>query len=101
MYESNNNSNINNDIENLKEELEKKIEIRKNNIIKMNMYINGINENIKKLEELEDKDYKLYLIASLEFIILISLLIIFFFFCISQKFNKRKDNKKGKALPIL
>ena len=101
MYENNNNSNINSDIENLKAELEKKVEIRKNNIFKMNMYINGINENIKKLEQLENKDYKLYLIASLEFIILISLLIIFFFLCISKKFNQRKDNKNGKALPIL
>ena len=101
MYEKNNSANINSDIEKLKLELEQKVEIRKNNNIKMNTYINGINENIKKLELLEEKGYKLYFIAYFEFIILLILLIIFCFFFYNRKKNYRQNTKKEKILPIL
>ena len=100
IYEKDNNSNINKDIEKLKEEFKQKNENKKNNILKMHTYINGINENIKKIEILENRGYKLYLIALFEFIILVVLLIILSYFCFYKKRNLRQEDIKEKVLPI-
>ena len=101
IYEKNNNSNINKDFEKLKKEFEQKKGIKKNNILKMHTYINGINENIRKIEIHENREYKLYLIALFEFIILIVLLIILSFFCFNKNKNLRQKGTKEKELPII
>jgi len=100
QYEKTNNSKFKSDIENLKNELEKKKEIRKTNEIRMNIYINEINKNIKKLEFLENRGLKLYFIAIFEFAILIIILIIFFYLCF-QRMNRKINNKKQMLLPII
>ena len=100
QYEKTNNSKFKSDIENLKNELEKKKEIRKTNEIRMNTYINEINKNIKKLEFLENRGLKLYFITILEFAILIIILIIFFYLCF-QRMNRKINNKKQMLLPII
>ena len=100
QYEKSNNSKFKSDIENLKNELEKKKEIRKTNKIRMNIYINEINKNIKKLEFLENRGLKLYFIAIFEFVILIIILIIFFYLCF-QRMNRKINNKKQMLLPII
>ena len=100
QYEKTNNSKFKSDIENLKNELEKKKEIRKTNEIRMNTYINEINKNIKKLEFLENRGLKLYFIAIFEFAILIIILIIFFYICL-QRMNRKINNKKQMLLPII
>ena len=101
IYEKNNNSNINKDFEKLKKEFEQKKGIKKNNILKMHTYINGINENIKKIEIYENREYKLYLIALFEFIILIVLLIILSLLCFNKNKNLRQKGTKEKELPII
>jgi len=101
IYEKNNNSNINKDFEKLKKEFEQKKGIKKNNILKIHTYINGINENIKKIEIHENREYKLYLIALFEFIILIVLLIILSLLCFNKNKNLRKKGIKEKELPII
>ena len=93
QYEKMNNSQCKKDIENLKNEFNKRIEIKKNDIIKMNTYINGINENIEKLELLENREYKLNIIAMFEFVILIILLMVLFYLCFQRKNMKIKNNK--------
>jgi hypothetical protein len=100
QYEKTNNSKFKSDIENLKNELEKKKEIRKTNEIRKNIYINEINKNIKKLEFLENRGLKLYFIAIFEFAILIIILIIFFYLCF-QRMNRKINNKKQMLLPII
>ena len=98
QYEKMNNSQCIKDIENLKNEYNKRIEVKKNDIIKMNTYINGINENIERLEFLESREYKLNIIAIFEFVILILLLIILFYLCFQRKNINDKNNKKGILL---
>ena len=63
-----------------KNELEKKIVEEKNNLMTLNIYENGINENKKKIEEYLKKQKKLNFIAYLELCILIILLIIYIFY---------------------
>ena len=96
QYEKMNNSQSKSDIENLKNEFNIRMDVKKNNIIKMNTYINGINENIEKLEILESREYKLNFIALFEFVILIVLLIIFSILLI--KGRKNKNNKEDILL---
>ena len=67
----------------------------------MHTYINGINENIRKIEIHENREYKLYLIALFEFIILIVLLIILSLLCFNKNKNLRKKGIKEKELPII
>ena len=98
QYEKMNNSQCIKDIENLKNEYNKRIEVKKNDIIKMNTYINGINENIERLEFLESREYKLNIIAIFEFVILIILLIILLYLYFQRINIKNKNNKKGILL---
>ena len=64
----------------------------------MNTYINGINENIERLEFLESREYKLNIIAMFEFVILIILLIILLYLYFQRINIKNKNNKKGILL---
>ena len=98
QYEKMNNSKCIKDIENLKNEYNKRLDDKKNNIIKMNTYINGINENIEKLEFLENRENKLNTIAIFEFVILNLLLIILIYLCIQRKKIRVRNNKKGILL---
>ena len=98
QYEKMNNSQCIKDIENLKNEYNKRIEVKKNDIIKMNTYINGINENIERLEFLESREYKLNIIAIFEFVILIILLIILLYLYFQRINIKNKNNIKGILL---
>ena len=98
QYEKMNNSQCINDIKNLKKEYNKRLEVKKNDIIKMNTYINSINENIEKLEFYESREYKLNIIAMLELVILIILLIILSYLCFQRKNIKNKNNKIGILL---
>lgn len=63
-YSSNNSL----DYEDMKNELEKNLEMKKNNIIKLHMYESGINENKKKIEKIinKNKNYVSLLIFNLE-----------------------------------
>ena len=83
----------------VKNELEKNLKLEKNNIIKMNMYESGINENKKKIEIILNTDKKLCLIAYLQLGIIITFLVLFIiyhFFKNKIKFNNEEEDNRDK-----
>ncbi len=85
-------SNNNKDYEDLKKELEKNIQLEKKNIITLNLYESGINENKRKIGIIQAQDNKLCLIAYLELGIIITFILLF---CIYYRF-KDKISFEGK-----
>ena len=92
-YSSNNSL----DYEDMKNELEKHLEMKKNNIIKLNMYESGINENKKKIEIIINKDKKLCFIAYFQFGIIITFLVLFIIYCfIKNKINFNTEEEENR-----
>ena len=75
-----------NGYEDLKKELEKNIQLEKKNIITLNLYESGINENKRKIEIIQKQDNKLCLIAYLELGIIITFILLF---CIYYRFKDK------------
>ena len=99
--EKENNTKNKDDIENLKKELNKNIDIKKSNVIKMNNIIKTRNENIDRLKLLEKNVDKLNFIIIFEFIVLVSLLIIFFLLFINRTDNHKKNSNEENLLQII
>ena len=72
--------NNNKGYEDLKKDLEKNIQLEKKNIITLNLYISGINENKKKIEIIQRQDNKLCLIAYLELGIIFIFILLFYIY---------------------
>ena len=79
--------------EDLKKELEKNIQLEKKNIITLNLYESGINENKKKIEFVQRKDNKLCLIAYLELGIIITFMMLFYIY---YRFKDKISFESGK-----
>ena len=92
-YSSNNSL----DYEDMKNELEKHLEMKKNNIIKLNMYESGINENKKKIEIIINKDKKLCFIAYFQLGIIMTFLVLFIIYCfIKNKINFNTEEEENR-----
>ena len=92
-YSSNNSL----DYEDMKNELEKNLEMKKNNIIKLNMHESGINENKKKIEIIINKNKKLCFIAYFQFGIIITFLVLFIIYCfIKNKINFNDEEEENR-----
>ena len=65
------------------------------------MYENGINENKKKIDNLQNKHRKLYFIAILEFGILIAFIILFVLYYIFKKNNENEESSNNDIKLII